>query len=204
MCVRSLILIALALPSAACTSSDVGCRVAPLSEISLFDKLALDGTWEHTATLVDAGGDPRLALGTTTRPVAMSWDVEEDFLYGITGSSHSIGFTLEGHYTAGFGEDGTVCLANDSRAWHERRWMRVDWTQALTTVDMLPLGEATEVESVFPPDDDSVAHALSLQRDPSGRLTEVVVTSWYVLPATCDTCALVPFSVEHTFRRLTP
>lgn len=141
----------LALLASACETDEVTItRVQP----NAIDKQLFEGIWYTRVTTIEADPESIVFEGLSTSMDKVRWDITEELLVayrsyefvpyaeGLTDEGRDFfgapvaAFRIEGHfdiqrsYNPVTGVETAVLVENDQdRPWHERRFMRVDWSQ---------------------------------------------------------------------------
>ncbi|MEM1024052.1 MAG: zinc-dependent metalloprotease [Myxococcota bacterium] len=142
----------LALIGLAACASDV--QTIDRTQPNAIDKQMLEGIWYHRATIVESGADALGVEGIAGDMEKIRWDIQEDrliayrsyervpFAEGLTDEGRDFfgspvaAFRIESHfdiqreYNATTGVPTNVLSENTTdRPWHQRRFMRIDWSQ---------------------------------------------------------------------------
>ncbi len=155
---KRLLLTALALLAASCADpvEDID-----RTQGNLLRKADIAGEWYYMQTIVAVPPTSAVTLvGETSITERLRWEIQHDVLLGyrtyelVPGSGDTsrddgdaevtgypvVGFAILDHvditreYNAATGEQSNVIYENTSdRLWHEREWVRVDWSQNLVT-----------------------------------------------------------------------
>lgn len=153
------LLLAFAISASAGCAQDVGDidRTQP----NRIKKSDLEGRWHFQRTVVDVPASDGFTFVGSTDHNGMSeikWDITENFLYGrrqtelVEGGDNKAEkgddyrgeaiavyriishFDVQRQYNPSTGEQSNVIVENSSdRPWHQREYMRVDWSQNLVT-----------------------------------------------------------------------
>ncbi len=129
-------------------------RTIDRTQPNAIDKQMFEGIWYFRATIVEADPESGANEGIASNMDKLRWDIQEDLLIGYRSyefvpfgegmtdegndffGSPVVAFPIESHfdiirdYNPVTGVSGNVITENTTdRPWHQRRYMRVDWSQ---------------------------------------------------------------------------